>query len=420
MFRSLLATALSLLLAATPLFAVPADNQTAGEVKALIPAASRNAQPLHLKDSLQWNDLLKTAPEGRLRVGLTDGSILSLGSNSELKVVKSDSASQQTSIEVNYGKLRSKVVQITKPDGKFEVRTPNAVIGVIGTDFYVGYANNQTTVICYAGRLAVTPAAGAKVLKGSNAPAVATNAIMLTSGQMVVIGFEIPPGGYQARSAPAPLMEASMLDTNVPEESATGIAESGASGMLYAHGTTLLNGSSVPRSSALFSGDRVQTNADSVANINAAGSSILIQNNSLVQYEGNAVKLERGGVTVSTSKLLATHVGDVTVSPSASGWTEFEVRDVDGKVRIMARKGDLTVSDDTGTTTLAQGQETTRDEESAKARNKKKKQAGGGSAPAAAGGALDSPVAIGIGTGVIVGVAAWVLIRGDEPVSPSK
>ena len=412
---SLLAPALSLVLVSL-LFAAPGDNQTAGEVKALIPAASRNAQPVHLKDSLQWNDLLKTDAAGRLRVGLTDGSILSLGSNSELKVVKSDSASQQTSIEVNYGKLRSKVVQITKPDGKFEVRTPNAVIGVIGTDFYVGYANNQTTVICYAGSVAVTPAAGAKVLKGSNAPAGTTNTIMLTTGQMVVIGFEIPPGGYQASSAPAPLMEASMLDTNVPDGSAPNITESGNSAMVYAHGTTLLNGSSIPRSSALFPGDRVQTDADSVANINATGSMILIQNNSLVQYEGNAVKLERGGVTVSTSKLLATHVGDVTVTPAASEWTEFEVRDENGKVRIMARKGGVTVSDDAGTATLAESQETTRDEQSVEKR-KKKKQARGETAPAATGGVLNSPVAIGIGTGAIVGVAAWVLIQSEDAAS---
>ena len=419
MRRSLLATVLSLLLVSL-VFAAPADNQTAGEVKALIPAAWRNAQPLHVKDSLQWNDLLKTAAEGRLRVGLSDGSILSLGSNSELKVVKSDSASQQTSVEVNYGKLRSQVVQITKPDGKFELRTPNAVIGVIGTDFYVSYANNQTTVICYAGRLMVTPSAGAKVLKGSNAPAGATNPIMLITGQMIVIGFEIPPGGYQASSAPAVMMEASMLDTNVPDGSAPDIAEPGASAMLYSHGTTLLNGSSIPRSSALFSGDRVQTDADSVANINTTGSTILIHNKSLVQYEGNAVKLEHGGVTVSTSKSLAAHAASVTVSPAGSVWTEFEVRDVDGKVQIMARKGDLIVSDDTGTTTLAQGQETTRDEESEKDRDKKKKPARAGTTPAAAGGVLDSPVAIGIGTGAIVGVAAWVLSRGDEPVSPAK
>jgi len=108
------------------------------------------------------------------------------------------------------------------------------------------------------------------------------------------------------------------------------------------------------------------------------------------------------------------------VSPSAGVLTEFEVRDVDGKVWIMARKGGLTVNDGTGTTTLAQGQETTRDEESEKDKNKKKKRAGGGTAPAAAGGALDSPVAIGIGTGIVVGVAAYVLSRGDEPASPAR
>ena len=75
---------------------------------------------------------------------------------------------------------------------------------------------------------------------------------------------------------------------------------------------------------------------------------MLVLNESLVQYEGSTIKLEHGGVTISTSKLLATRAGDVKVSPVASVWTEFEVRDVDGKVQIAARKGDLTISDNTG------------------------------------------------------------------------
>ena len=192
--------------------------------------------------------------------------------------------------------------------------------------------------------------------------------------------------------------------------------------MLYSHGTALLNGNSVPRSSAIFSGDLVETNKDSVANINATGSTILVLNESLVQYEGSAVKLEHGGVTVSTSKSLATRAEDVTVSPAASVWTEFEVRDVDGRVKIVARKGDLTISDDSGTTaTLAQGQETTREEsESQKDKKNRRREVPGAAAPAASGGILDSPVAIGIGTGAIVGVTAWVLIRGDDPASPAK
>jgi hypothetical protein len=195
------------------------------------------------------------------------------------------------------------------------------------------------------------------------------------------------------------------------------------SAMLYSHGTALLNGDSIPRSTAIFSGDLIQTTADSVANINVIGSTVLVLNDSLVQYEGNAVKLEHGGVTISTSKLLGTHAGDVTVSPAASVWTEFEVRDVDGRVQIAARKGDLTLTDDTGTTTLPQGQQTTRDESQPQGNsqsqddNKKKKRA---AAPAATGGALNSPVAVGIGGAIIVGVTAWVLIQGSAPASPAK
>ena len=198
--------------------------------------------------------------------------------------------------------------------------------------------------------------------------------------------------------------------------------------MLYSHGTALLNGNTIARSSAVFSGDLIQTNTESVANINATGSSVLVLNESLVQYEGSTLTLEHGGVAISTSKLLATRAGDVKVSPVSTVWTEFEVRDVDGKVQIAARKGDLTISDNTGTTTLAQGQETTRDEsqsqDDSQAHKGKKKKKGAGpaaaAAPGAAGGILNSPIAIGIAGGIVLGGTAWVLSHGDDPVSPAK
>jgi hypothetical protein len=197
--------------------------------------------------------------------------------------------------------------------------------------------------------------------------------------------------------------------------------------MLYSHGAAFLNGNSIARSSAIFPGDLVKTNADSVANINATGSTVLVLNDSLVQYEESTVKLEHGGVTISTSKLLATRAGDVTVSPAASVWTEFEVKDVDGKVQIAARKGDLIISDVTGTTALAQGQQTTREEsqsqgDSQSQNDDKKKKKGGAAGPASAaeGGILNSPVAIGIGAGIIAGGTIWVLVQSENPVSPSK
>ena len=199
----------------SPLPALCAGAQTAGQISALIPAATRNAQPAKVKDDLSWNDLLKTEQKGRLRAGLTDGSILSLGSNSELRVVQHDAASQQTSLEVDFGKVRSKVVKITQPNGKFEVKTANAVIGVIGTDFYVSYEAKKTTVICYTGKVWVSPIGDAKIVNNSGQSS--ENQIQVNAGQMVVISSEIPPAGFQPQSTPAEVTRASADDTSVPD-----------------------------------------------------------------------------------------------------------------------------------------------------------------------------------------------------------
>jgi hypothetical protein len=196
-------------------------------------------------------------------------------------------------------------------------------------------------------------------------------------------------------------------------------ADSGAA-MLYADGTAWLNGSHVPKSSAIFAGDLVQTRSDSAANIHAPGSSITVLSDSLVQFEGSSLKVEHGGVSVSTSKGIFTTAGDVRVSPVSNAWTEFNVIDTDGIVRIAARKGDLTVTDDNGTVTLAQGQETTRDEQSDQSDKKKKdKKRAAGAAPAAGGGVLDSKAAIIVGGAAIAGVTTWVLLQSDKPVSPA-
>ncbi len=186
-------------------------------------------------------------------------------------------------------------------------------------------------------------------------------------------------------------------------------ADSGAA-MLYANGAAWLNGSHVPNSSAIFAGDLVQTRADAAADIHASGSSIMVLGGSLIKFEGVSLNVEHGGVSVSTSKGIATTAGDVRVTPVSNAWTEFNVTDIDGTVRIAA------VTDDSGAVTLPQGQETTRDEQSSE---KKKKKRVAGAVPAAGGGVLNSPVAIGIGAAAIAGVTIWVLTKSDQPISPN-
>jgi hypothetical protein len=165
-----LASALSLLLA------VPADicatpqvgGQRAGEISRLIPAASiaRGAKTITAspKSVVDWQDLVNTQVNGRARVSLDDGSVLNVGSESSMKVEKHDAGAQQTQLELTYGKLRSQAQKIARPDGKFEVRTPAGVAGVVGTDFYVGYDNGTMNVIAFEGVVRVCNLAGVCVL----------------------------------------------------------------------------------------------------------------------------------------------------------------------------------------------------------------------------------------------------------------
>jgi hypothetical protein len=203
-------------------------------------------------------------------------------------------------------------------------------------------------------------------------------------------------------------------------------AESSAA-VLYvnSNGTAWVNGANVPRSSsAIFTGDLLQTRSDSVANINEPGSSITILADSLVQFQGASIDLRHGAVSVTTSKGIAATAWDVKVAPASSARTEFSVSDVDGTVRIAARKGDLIVSDGKSVVTLAQGQDTTRDETSStsdkEGKKKRNKKRAAGAVPAAGGGVMNSPIAIGIGGGAIIGVTTWVLIKSDDPASPTK
>lgn len=210
--RPPLVATIACILMAISLWAAPPPNPTAGAVKALLPAASRNSQPLAVNDTLQWNDLLQTDAKGRMRAALNDGSLISLGSKTQLKVVQHDAATQQTTLDLDYGKLRNQVTKITQPQGKYQVKTSNAVIGVIGTDFYVDYVEGRTTVICYEGRVSVTPQGDSKILGSTNVPVAGDGSVTLRAGQVVILG---PPIARDESLLYQVIMQQSKDDTDV-------------------------------------------------------------------------------------------------------------------------------------------------------------------------------------------------------------
>ncbi len=149
----------------TEMAAAPqAAGQRAGEVSRVIPAVSieRGGKSINAaaKSEVDWQDQVDTHANARARVALDDGSVLNVGSDSSMRIVKHDSAAQQTELELTYGKLRSQAQKLSKSDGKFEVRTPAGVAGVVGTDFYIEYGNDVMNVIVFEGFVRLCNLAG--------------------------------------------------------------------------------------------------------------------------------------------------------------------------------------------------------------------------------------------------------------------
>src|SRR5207245_10348904 len=158
------------------LISLPADSwadpqaagQRAGDVARMIPAVniarSGKTIPAAAKTIVNWQDLVNTQVNARARIALDDGSVLNVGSDSSINVVKHDAGAQQTELELTYGNLRTKAQKIAKPDGKFEVGTPAGVAGVVGTDFFVEYVDNTMKVIAFEGLVKVCNLSGVCVL----------------------------------------------------------------------------------------------------------------------------------------------------------------------------------------------------------------------------------------------------------------
>jgi len=224
-----------------------ASGQRAGQVSVAIPKdyIVRGTQETegNRGDPILWNDLLRTEPRGRLRVVLDDGSILNLGSESRLQVLQHDAKSQQTNLEMRYGRLRAQVVALSRPNARFEIRTNTAICGVLGTDFYVEATEKSTRVIVFKGVVKVTPliagaiaglgGAGSTVSAGQastavagsvSAPATATAAQIQTALTVTTASTQAAQVAAVATTATTASRVAVVSATAVPAAAATVVA----------------------------------------------------------------------------------------------------------------------------------------------------------------------------------------------------
>jgi hypothetical protein len=109
------------------------------------PGSEKREARVH--DGVFWRDWLETDPRGRARLTLLDGSLVNVGSGARLQVVEHDESSQVTALELQVGKIRAQVKKIVQPNGRFEIRTDVAVVGVIGSHIFADRQEAKTVAI---------------------------------------------------------------------------------------------------------------------------------------------------------------------------------------------------------------------------------------------------------------------------------
>lgn len=178
--------------------ALPAQGQSAGQLNRLIPNVNlqhgARVQLASAGTKVQWGDVVTTDRDGRARIVLDDGSILNVGSESQMRVVQHDAANQRTQIQLAYGRLRASAIRLARTGSNFEVRTPTAVAGVVGTDFTIEFANEMTSIHVYegavkfcnlAGNCASIAAGFSAIVRGPEPPSPATPTPPTTAVQSV-------------------------------------------------------------------------------------------------------------------------------------------------------------------------------------------------------------------------------------------
>jgi hypothetical protein len=153
------------LLLLTGTMSSPADAQIIGIVTGLSGSAivlrsgGSGPEPLVVSKEVHQGDILRTGPEARLRVTLSDSSVLSLGADTELRLdhiaVSAPSAEPGSLFTLGGGFLRT-VAGHVRPGSQFEIKSPSMAAAVRGTDWIESYSGGTTELFVAEGRVLAT------------------------------------------------------------------------------------------------------------------------------------------------------------------------------------------------------------------------------------------------------------------------
>ncbi len=107
---------------------------------------------------LTEGDRIITGPSGKAKIEMDDEIIITLAENTRiyLSELRGSNGAKQSSINLQSGGVGSSVKEKLKDNSRFEIKTPTAVMGVRGTEFFTQYYNGNVDVRVVDGIVEVT------------------------------------------------------------------------------------------------------------------------------------------------------------------------------------------------------------------------------------------------------------------------
>lgn len=150
-----------------------ATDVVVGTIAAIVakPIILRNTQPIDaaVGASVKAGDKITTGEGTKIRIGMTDGSVLAIGPRSSVTVARYDATGEKRSgvLRVAIGAFWMQVAKWATPENSFvEIETPNAVAGIRGTTIW---GDTQRGVIC-----SLEGTVGVRSVSGKDLPATLT------------------------------------------------------------------------------------------------------------------------------------------------------------------------------------------------------------------------------------------------------
>ena len=181
--------------------------------------------------------------------------------------------------------------------------------------------------------------------------------------------------------------------------------------MLYLSDSAVVNGKQITTSSAaVFPNDTVQT-VKNHARVAYLGADVAVDEDTLIKVGADFVQLNEGSLLVMDNNAqIEIHANDVIIMPADVSPTQFQIRDINHHLEVIAQKGNLIIKDCRGHRSLEEGKEGKRDD-----------RAKCGAAPPDAKGPLLDTTEAKVAGGVIgAGLLIWLLQGGPANPTPAS